>query len=225
MQTDRLDMIISYINCDVAADIGTDHGYIPVELVCSQRAKRVIATDVRRGPLDAAKRRIEKNGCADRIELRLGSGLLPIEPGECETIIISGMGGELICDILARGESVAKAADCLLLQPMNSQDMLRKFLYTHGYEIIKEDIAVEGFKVYNLIIATSGRAVMPEDEFFLHLPQSLCGHRYFPQLLEKKKREFSKILNGLGKAKIPHSKEIERYKELYRRVCELEGEL
>ena len=222
MLTKRLDMIISNISGRNVADIGTDHAYIPVQLAKRNLADRIIATDVNKGPLKAAENNVIANGVEEKIELRLGSGLLPINIGECDTVIIAGMGGELIATILKEGEGVAKSADTLLLQPMNSQDLLRCFLSRNGYRILKEDITTEGFKVYNLIIAQKGTPHEYKDEFELHLPPYLYTHEKFPALLAKKKREFEKILAGLNKARDKKLAEIDRYTKLLERVCKLE---
>lgn len=220
MQTDRLNMILRHINGENIADIGTDHGYIPVEIVKRSLAKKVIATDIRKGPLEAAARSIAKAGVSG-IQLRLGAGLAPIRKGECDNIIIAGMGGELISTILTDDEEKAKSAKLLLLQPMNSQDMLRKYLADNGYGIIEEDIECEGFKVYNLIIAEYGGRVEFKDEFELHLPKYIRGHKNFNALVRKKHREFSKILDGLYKAKKRDEKEINRVAELLLKTEEL----
>lgn len=224
MQTKRLNMIISHIDAKRVADIGTDHAYIPVQLALGGAVDKVIATDLNKGPLDAARANIDANGCESVVECRLGGGLSPIAAGECDTIVIAGMGGELISEILKEGESVAKTADRLLLQPMNSQDTLRRFLLENGYEIIEEDLTVEVFKVYNLIIAQKGMMPCPADEIELHLPERLYNHKYFGQLIAKKKREFSKILSGLEKATERNGKEIKRYKKLLEKVVRLEEE-
>ena len=224
MQTKRLNMIISHIDAKTVADIGTDHAYIPVQLALGKVADKVIATDLNKGPLDAARSNVKVNGCGNVVECRLGSGLTPIGVGECGTIVIAGMGGELISEILKEGEAVAKAADKLLLQPMNSQDTLRRFLLENGYEITDEDLTVEGFKVYNLIIAQKGNMACPSDEFEYHLPERLYKHKHFGALLAKKKREFGKILSGLERATERNDEEIKRYKNLLERVVRLEEE-
>ena len=223
MLTKRLNMIISHINGSAVADIGTDHAYIPVQLALGDKAQKIIATDVNKGPLSAAENNVKANDCEGKVELRLGNGLVPLNKGECDTIVIAGMGGELIVTILAESEDVAKSAKTLLLQPMNSQDLLRGFLSENGYEITEEDITTEGFKVYNLIIARAGKGREYKDEFDLHLPEYLYNHEKFPKLLAKKKREFEKILTGLNKAKEKNPAEIERYTKLLERVLELEG--
>ena len=192
MITPRLDLILRHITGVSVADIGTDHAYIPIKL--AQKGIRVIATDIKQGPLDMAAAHIKKHQC--EVELRLGAGLDPIEAGETEDIIIAGMGGEMIIKILSANQKKARAS-LLILQPMNSQYELRKFLYKNDYEIICEDLTTEGFKVYNLMVAKSGKARMPENDIDLHLPKSLYKHKDFSLLLAKKKREFTRIYQGL----------------------------
>ncbi len=218
-------MIISRINADTVADVGTDHAYIPIRLIKEGRAKKVIATDMNKGPLSAAKENAESECVSDSIELRLGDGLSPLDIGECDNIVIAGMGGELISTILKNGHAVAKSAKLLFLQPMNSQELLREFLMENGYEIVDEDIEIEGFKVYNLIIAREGKSRKETDEFLLHLPEYLYTHQKFPKLLAKKKREFEKILSGLYKAKEQDGDKIEKYSAFLNRIYNLEEKL
>lgn len=222
MHRNRLNMIIRYVGGNVVADIGTDHAFVPIKLIDENLCEKVIATDVNEGPLKSAECNISKNCMNDKIELRLGSGLLPLKESECNTIIIAGMGGELICKILTQGELIARATECLILQPMNAQDILRKFLNENGYEIIHEDITVEGFKVYNLLVVRSGGSFCECDEFSYHLPECLYNHVYFDKLLSKKKREFTKILNGLISAQNADEEKIRKYKEFLDRIYKIE---
>lgn len=217
MITPRLDLILKHISGSSVADIGTDHAYIPIKL--AQKGIRVIATDIRKGPLDMAKAHVEKHGCS--VELRLGGGLEPISAGETENIVIAGMGGEMIIKILSADEKKARAG-LLILQPMNSQYELRKFLYENNYNILAEDLAVEGFKVYNLIVAKSGRGKLPEKDIFLHLPESLWEHPLFNNLLQKKKREFTKIYDGLSASALSDKAELEYAKRTLDSIIEIE---
>ncbi|MGN0164183.1 MAG: tRNA (adenine(22)-N(1))-methyltransferase [Candidatus Ornithomonoglobus sp.] len=215
MLTPRLNCIINYVNADTAADIGTDHAYVSIELIRSGRAKRVIASDVRKGPLDIAKGHIEKYGLCDRIEARLGGGLSVLEPGEADTIIIAGMGGELIEEIIREDEAAARASQ-LVLQPMNSQYELRKYLLENGFTIEKEDIESEGHRVYNLLVVKSGKQKPFEKDIDYHLPPYLYKHEKFGALLEKKQREFIKIIKGLEKSENCDIIKLEYFKECYR---------
>lgn len=209
MITPRLEMIIKNVSGKSVADIGTDHAYIPIAL--AGKGIRVIATDVNRGPLDIAEGNIKKYGY--NIELRQGNGLSCLKPYEIEEIIIAGMGGELIQKIIENDFETASSA-ILILQPMNSQYELRRFLYDSGFAVIKEDLAKEGHKIYNLILAKQGKPVPYESELDCHLPPCLYGHPLFHMLAEKKKREFSRRYQGLLKSQNADIKETERLKML-----------
>ena len=213
MITPRLEMILRHVCGDSVTDIGTDHAYIPI--ILADRGFKVIATDISTGPLKSAEENIKKYN--KDIELRLGSGLKPIKCGETDSIIIAGMGGELIEKILSENPEKAKNS-LLLLQPMNSQYELRKFLINSGYSIINEDLAAEGHKIYNLIIADSesnhggGENVCVfRSDIDFHLPPCLYYHKLFDLLLKKKEREFSKIYSGLCASANGGGKEAEKY--------------
>lgn len=209
MITPRLDMILQNIKSDSVADIGTDHAFIPIAL--AKRGANVIATDANPGPLISAKKNIEKYGLD--ITLLLGDGLSPLKKGDVKEIIIAGMGGELIKTIISNDIETAHSAR-LLLQPMNAQPELRRFLFESGFKITSEDLSKEGRKVYNLIVAESGFSVLPTTELDLHLPPALYNHPLFSLLIEKKEREFSKRLNGLSAGKNADYAEIERLRKL-----------
>ncbi len=214
MITPRLEMILRHIRGKSCADIGTDHAYIPIEL--AKQGIRVIASDIMPGPLKIAAENVKKNE-AD-VELRLGGGLSPIEKGEVDTIIIAGMGGEMIEKILSEGDDKTEGVT-FVLQPMNRQAELRTFLLNNGFYIIEEDLAVEGFKVYNLIVATkdetkSGQALLYNSDAEKHLPVFLREHPCFESLFNKKKREFSKILSGLKKSKDENTEEVRNLEQL-----------
>ena len=220
MLTPRLDMILQNIESDSVADIGTDHAYIPIEL--AKRGISVIATDINEGPLRIAKRNIEKNGLS--VTLLLSDGLAAIPENAAKEIIIAGMGGELIKKIISDSFEKAYSAR-LLLQPMNSQAELRKFLLTHGFIIESEALAAEGRKIYNLIIAKKGESALPFTEIDLHLPPSLYKNPLFPLLLAKKEREFSKQFTGLSRSKEPDAEALNRADRLFsdlRRIKEKE---
>lgn len=214
MITPRLEMILRHIKGASCADIGTDHAYIPIKL--AERGMRVIATDIKSGPLKMGEENAAKYG--QKIDFRLGGGLSRIEKCEVETIIIAGMGGEMIEKIISEDEEKARSAT-LILQPMNSQYELRKYLAQNNFYIMEEDIAVEGFKVYNLMVVKSGAANSCEREIDLHLPKSLYSHPLFDKLLEKKKRELSRIFEGLIRSATDKEEEANRIKAL---LCDIE---
>ncbi len=218
MLTDRLNCIINYVNADIVADIGTDHGYVATELIRLGRAKRVIAADVRQGPLNAAIENIKRYKMEDRIETRLGSGLSVIKPYEAEATVIAGMGGELICDILARDIKTARSME-LFLQPMNAQYELRKYLEKNKFTVKKEDIVTEGERVYNILIVCDGEDEEYDKEIYYHIPPSLKNHPEFDAFFNKKLREFTKIVKGLENSKNTDTEKLNYYKKL---LCEME---
>ncbi len=125
--------------------------------------------------------------------------------------------------ILREGEKIAKAASLLVLQPMNSQCELRKYLINNGYVITGEDIAVEGFKVYNIITARAGEQSAFETEIEYHIPKYLKNHKYFKNLYDKKKREFIKVITGLENSKDTDTEKLKKYKSLLKELNEYES--
>ena len=222
MITPRLECIINRVRGSVIADVGCDHAYVPVRLIQDGRAQRVIASDLNEGPLNIARQNIEKYELAEKIETRLGGGLSVLAPGEADVIIIAGMGGEIIETILRADEETAKKSK-LILQPMNSQYELRKFLISNGYKIIAEDMALEGFKVYNVFEVEAGCQPPFENEFDYQIPTYLCGHRYFKNLYNKKKREFEKIVYGLENAENCDKEKYNLYKYFLKELNKIEG--
>ena len=141
-----------------AADIGTDHGLIPAALAGRGICPHVIATDLRPGPLKAARSLIRTRGLEDRVSLRLGDGLAPVRPGEADVIIVSGMGGALMRRILENGRETAAAASCLILSPQSELEAFRSFLWQESYFIDEERILEEDGKYYFILRVHPGEA-------------------------------------------------------------------
>lgn len=131
------------------ADVGTDHGYLPVWLLLNGRIGYAIAADLRKGPLDRAKGTARRFGQTDGISFRLCNGLTGIHEEEVDTVAIAGMGGETIAAIL-EAASWTKKGKLLLLQPMTGAPKLRRWLQRNEYAILQEEIIREGDKLYSL---------------------------------------------------------------------------
>lgn len=145
----RLRAVVSLVTEGASvADIGTDHGYVPIDLVKSGRVKKMIAMDVGRGPLERARLHITENGLGGQIETRLSDGFKELKPGEADTAILSGMGGGLTIRILEEGRETAAGLRELILQPQSEMERVRKYLVTHGYRIVEEDMVEEDGKFY-----------------------------------------------------------------------------
>ncbi|MDD3765661.1 MAG: class I SAM-dependent methyltransferase [Eubacteriales bacterium] len=163
--TNRLQAVADMVfPCDVAADIGTDHAYIPIYLLQKGIIKRAIASDVATGPAEIARENVKKYALEDKIDVVVGDGLEKIE--HADIIIIAGMGGKLICDILKKGEGVAKSAKLLILQPMTMADVLRRYLHKEGFAICDETLAKEGGKLYNIMAVKAGTEKFDNDIYY-----------------------------------------------------------
>jgi len=145
------------------ADIGTDHGLVPVYLAKNRTVTKVIATDISEGSLQKARELINEENLNDIIETRLGSGLKVIKPGEVNTIIIAGMGGVLISEILDDSRDVLKSASKLILQPMNAPQLLRRWLVEQGFTIYHELLVRDGKHLYEIIVAKEGIQEVKDD--------------------------------------------------------------
>lgn len=155
--SDRLKSIADMIeSCECLADIGTDHGYIPIYAVTIGKCKRAIASDIKRGPVEIARRNIIEYGVENNVEARIGNGLENLTPGEADQIIIAGMSGNLIAEILDKGRYVAQAAKSIIIQPVQHPEVIRKYLYNNFFSIIGEHIVRDENKYYHIIKVKNG---------------------------------------------------------------------
>ena len=138
------------------ADIGTDHGYIPIYLIEHKRIPKAIAMDVNRGPLEKAKEHIMQAGLQDKIETRLSDGLEKLKPDEAESILIAGMGGPLTVRILSEGAGKLGACRELILQPQSDLKAVRAYLEGEGWKIVREEMVQEEGKFYPMMRAVPG---------------------------------------------------------------------
>lgn len=143
------------LGCRTLADIGTDHGYIPVSLLLEGRLDRAIAADIGAPPLDHARRTAGLYGVSERMDFRLGDGLAVVEPGEAEVIVIAGMGGDTIAGILAAAPW-SRDGPLLLLQPMSRAHELRRWLPERGYEVRAETLVQDKGVLYPILSAAGG---------------------------------------------------------------------
>lgn len=139
--SERLNSIVKHIEkTEVLADIGTDHGYIPIYLIENEVCNKAIAIDINKDPLDKARLNAVIEGVDEKIEFRLADGIKGLKKDESNVVVIAGMGGNLIRDILEDSLEVVETIDYLVLQPAQNPEILREYLYTHDYEVIKEDL-------------------------------------------------------------------------------------
>lgn len=166
------------------ADIGTDHGYVPIYLIKNKIAFRVIAMDINKGPLERAKMHIIGHGLKGQIETRLSDGLKKVNPGEVDGMIAAGMGGALVIKILEESKAVVDTLEFLILQPQSEISKVRKYLNKNGLVIIEEDMVEEEGKYYPMMKVIHGQ---PEE-------YKEYEYIYGKKLLEKKHPVLEKFL-------------------------------
>lgn len=178
--TPRLQLLADWVPQGVTfADVGTDHGHLPIWLRLQGRVTHAIASDLRKGPLERAR----ENGAAygaDGIDYRLAAGLDAVKAEEAEVIAIAGMGGETICNILAAAPWTADGSHTLLLSPHTKSEVLRRYLAEHGYEIVREALVRDRGTIYPVMEVKAGTMVLTAGQLYggaklLHDP---LGDRY-----------------------------------------------
>lgn len=196
----RLKEIASLVvDAEVVADVGTDHGYIPIYLVENEMVKKAIAMDINEGPLARASDNIKGYGFSDRITTRLSDGVEKLCPGEADAIVIAGMGGQLIMKILEKGEKVFREAKQIILSPQSEIPLVRHYLIDNDYSIIEEKMLIDEEKYYTVMKVKSGKQEYNEVEFY----------EYGKYLLENKDPVLKMFLD----------KEKDNSEKIYEKIC------
>lgn len=172
------------------ADVGTDHGQLPVWLIRQGLVPQAVASDLRPGPLSRGQALAQRWEVSDRISFRLCNGLAAIRPEEAEIVTIAGMGGETIADILAAAPWSRNAGHRYILQPMSGMDGLRRYLSENGFMIVQERLVPEGEILYVILFVEPGEMQpLTEGEIWVgrQVPdmESPLRKRYLEQELKK----------------------------------------
>jgi tRNA (adenine22-N1)-methyltransferase len=196
----RLQSIVSFVPYNsIVADIGTDHGYVPFKLIESRKSKKIIATDISNESLKKTISQIKKDVMLnEKIITRVGYGLEPIKPFEVDTVIIAGMGGILISDILKQDIKKTDSFVNFILQPMVASTELRVFLNKNCFEIIDEDLVAEDGFIYEVIYAKRGLELI-SDEIYFEIGRKLIQKRHplLNEFIYKKIEESHSIISKL----------------------------
>ncbi|MGD9567393.1 MAG: tRNA (adenine(22)-N(1))-methyltransferase TrmK [Sedimentibacter sp.] len=220
----RLECIKSMVSkCSVAADIGTDHGYVAEMLLQDNICQKVIATDLNEGPLNRAVEHLKNVNLNHRCDFRLGSGLTILNESEADAIIIAGMGGELIADIIESSKNIALQAKELILQPMTMGDKLRQYLIENGFKIIDENIVKELHHYYFIIKAVPGKDEI-KDEIFYEVSKIVLEKKdpLMFEYLNKMLNINQNIINSIEKNTISdYNEKIEELKKKNKTIREL----
>lgn len=190
------------------ADVGCDHGYLPIYLVQKGCMQRAIAMDINEGPLQRAVEHIERETLGAYIQTRQSDGLEKLSPGEADAVIIAGMGGNLTIDILTRGENVVRTLDQLILEPQSELAAVRAFLRENNYFVEAEDLVLEDGKYYPIlrvlpkrssdVLTFSGESGLSPAVLDAYGHRLLAAHHpVLLSFLQKEKKQCEQILAGL----------------------------
>lgn len=146
-------MVDLYPVVDSIADIGCDHGYTAIALYEAGKAEKLFACDIGKEPLEMAKKNVRFRGLEDKISCRLGNGLEALEKGECKHLLLSGMGGMLMIQIL---EKRIEEFETILLSPQSDYEKVRRFLYPY-MELVEDCYVKEKNKFYRILLAKKRR--------------------------------------------------------------------
>ncbi|WP_369991748.1 tRNA (adenine(22)-N(1))-methyltransferase TrmK [Pseudomonas xanthosomatis] len=216
----RLERVAAYIPAGARlADIGSDHGYLPVALLRRGAISAAVAGEVALTPFQAAQRSVRDNGLELQASVRLASGLAAIQPGDGITAVsICGMGGETIRDILESGKAHLAGHERLVLQPNGGEHPLRQWLADNGYRIVAEEVLRENRFDYEIIVAErgEGQGYSPEQLYFgplLMAERSPAFMVKWQRMLRQKQQALANFARA--KAAVP----VEKVEAFEREVC------
>ena len=207
MISKRLEMVASFVpQGAVLLDVGSDHAYLPIELVEKGHIDRAIAGEVVEGPYQSAVKNVENHGLTEKIQVRLANGLAAFEEADQVSVItIAGMGGRLIATILEDGLDKLATVERLILQPNNREDELRSWLQEHGFQIIAESILEEAGKFYEIIVAEAGKVNLSATDVRFG---PFLSKEVSPVFIQKWQKEVAKLEFALSQ--IPEKNQEER---------------
>ena len=198
------------------ADVGCDHGYIPIYLLQKKKIEKAIAMDINQGPLMRAKEHIQEWGLENYIDTRLSDGVKALKPNEVQSIVIAGMGGPLMEKILTEGNEVLQTVTELVLQPQSEIGHFRRFLIENGYEITHEEMILEDGKYYPIMRAVHGKAKEQTEAEYLYGKKLLQNRNHvLKEFLDREQVKAEELLEKLKNSQTPSAKA---------RISELEKE-
>jgi len=212
--SDRMQAIVNLVTPGrTVADVGCDHGFISIYLIEQGIAPRVIAMDVNDGPLLRAKEHVEEKGLENKITIKKSDGLKNLEwiyNGilEAGCVIIAGMGGRLTVKILEDSMEKLPYLKELILEPQSDLPMVRRFLWKHGFVMMKEDMVEEDDKYYQIMKAVRRENIGYEDPYSEYLVSDTLAAKYGPVLLSeshpimrayllREKNKYTEIIAGM----------------------------
>ena len=213
----RLKAVADYVETGARlADIGSDHAYLPTYLVQKSLIDFAVAGEVVKGPFEIAKNHVLEADLTKNIQVRLANGLAAIaDTDKIDTIVIAGMGGILISEILEAGQEKLGQVKRLILQPNNHEDTLRQWLSEQNFVIKKEEILLEAGKFYEIIVAEPDSKLLTESSVKLSANDLLFGpflskekSVVFKQKWQKELKTLNKIIERLPEEQAEKREEI-----------------
>lgn len=194
----------------VVADIGTDHGYVPIYLVKNNICPKAYAMDINEGPLKTAAENVAGEGLQEKITVCLADGMEALRPEQADSVIIAGMGGELIVQIL-RKSKVNDFVKEFILSPHKNPEVLRSYLSQNHFCVTDEVMLKEGGKYYTVMKVRHGTE-RPYDTAELLYGRKLIEHRdlVLMEYLKEQERKFSQIY---ANAQLSHSRQTGKISE------------
>ncbi len=207
-------------------DVGTDHAYLPVRLALDGYTGRILASDLREGPLAAARRTAAQAGVSARIGFILADGLAGCDPDAVDTIVIAGMGGDLICRILDRAEWCLDGAYVLILQPMTKAEVLRYWLVNNGFCLAEEKLVRDGTILYQVIRAQYSQNMKLSDaELFAGAYENICAEPLCGEWLDSLILRFEKEERGLLSSLKPEEGRLSICRSVKDGLLEMKGKI
>lgn len=196
---------------NIVADIGTDHGYVPIYLVENQICEKVYAMDINDGPLKIADKNIAMKELESNIETIKSDGMEKLKDNMVQTVIIAGVGGELMVNILKKGENI-KGIKEFVLCPHRRVDMVREYLLDKNWKIIDEKMLIDDGKYYTVMKAKKGCEKISYDETEIKYGRILLKNKdnILKKYLEKEYSKFYDILNTMKKSNSENISRIEQ---------------
>ena len=207
MISKRLEMVASFVpQGAVLLDVGSDHAYLPIELLKEGQINRAIAGEVVAGPYQSAVKNVKEHDLEEKIQVRLANGLAAFEESDKVSVItIAGMGGRLISTILKEGLDKLANVERLILQPNNREDELRSWLQEHRFQIVAESILEEAGKFYEIIVVEAGEMKLSATDVRFG---PFLSKEVSPVFIQKWQKEAAKLEYALSQ--IPEKNQEER---------------
>ena len=197
MISKRLELVASFVpQGAILLDVGSDHAYLPIELIERGQIESAIAGEVVEGPYQSAVKNVEAHGLKEKIQVRLANGLAAFEEADQVSVItIAGMGGRLIARILEEGLDKLANVERLILQPNNREDDLRIWLQDNGFQIVAESILEEAGKFYEILVVEAGQMKLSASDVRFG---PFLSKEVSPVFVQKWQKEAAKLEFALG---------------------------